>query len=690
MRLFTTDDGQVGFALKGDDIISVFKHPDSNAKNIVASILPLAVQEGGRRLDCFDTVLPELYSLNGFRAVSRTPFDENYQPEGWDKELFKAYNGGKPDVVFMVYDENAKPYAAGDGKTFASYDDATVAQKAAAKTDKSGRAFAPVAEYVRSLFRYNENHDPDNGQFTSDGGGGSGSSSPSSSSSSSTGSSSKSTKSSAGSKTSASSKSSSTTAKPATTGASDKGSSTGAKVKAKIADFTKDKVNLGRFASDKAKADRFVDTWDEKVGMTPAEFKDHFLGGINANMSIDIENDGRWNISGEVLNAAGRRIGTYTRYIDIRNKTAESSYFALDRGNTRGDLGKKMLAGNIELYQKLGVERVKVHANIDVGGYAWAKYGYVPDRSSWSSLSSDILDKLGGGSGSSSGGSGYQPESWDEIGDHDQNEIKDAWMRSTRDEFIQSEIDSWRDSGNAIDDAKSQVATDYDGSQDWALDAIQEWIDDRDPEDKQVPYTASQIAEAISLDYASGNEGQGDLGVEFDDDKLKEPSNAPAKEQGNLPGIDPEDLSQRLTETMRDELTAIIEKQFDKHADSVADNLDPPEYIYDSVDDYQSEYWESMDDTSRFRWARDNGSLPEYDDPDEEQSSFDMDSVDPDAADGLEKLARSSDPKALWAIADSEQGKELLLGSDWYGTLNLKDPQTMERFNAYVGKKKAA
>ena len=54
--------------------------------------------------------------------------------------------------------------------------------------------------------------------------------------------------------------------------------------------------------------------------------------------------------------------------------------------------------------------------------------------------------------------------------------------------------------------------------------------------------------------------------------------------------------------------------------------------------------------------------------------------------DGLMKLARSSDPKALWAIADSEKGKELLLGTSWSGVLNLKDKQTMDRFNAYVGK----
>ena len=50
------------------------------------------------------------------------------------------------------------------------------------------------------------------------------------------------------------------------------------------------------------------------------------------------------------------------------------------------------------------------------------------------------------------------------------------------------------------------------------------------------------------------------------------------------------------------------------------------------------------------------------------------------------KLARSSDPKALWAIADSEKGKDLLLGTSWSGVLDLKDKQTMARFHAYVGK----
>jgi hypothetical protein len=52
------------------------------------------------------------------------------------------------------------------------------------------------------------------------------------------------------------------------------------------------------------------------------------------------------------------------------------------------------------------------------------------------------------------------------------------------------------------------------------------------------------------------------------------------------------------------------------------------------------------------------------------------------------KLARSSNPKALWAIADSSQGRNLLLNTKWSGVIDFKDKQTMDRFHAYVGKAK--
>jgi hypothetical protein len=554
--------------------------------------------------------------------------------------------------------------------------------RAAVFVSGRARAFDPVIAYTRSLFeRYNENHDPDNGQFTSgSGGGGSGSTSSSSS-----GSSAKPASSSSSSKGKTST---GTTAKPASAAvtSTESKSESSEKKKASVSDFVKDKVQLGRFTADKAKIDKFIDDWDSKVGGTPADFKANFLGGVDASMTIDVESDGTWAIQGSIIEN-GREVGTYTRRIDWRTKTAASDYFALNRSATGHDVGKRVLAGNVEMYQKMGLEKVKVHANIDVGGYAWAKYGYVPDRSSWQSLQGDILERLGDGGSSHGSGSGYTPESWEEISDSDQSDIEDAWKRSTRDEFIESEITNWRDSGSALDDAKTQVSSEFNdrGTVGWAHDAINDWLEDRENDGKPVPYNAAQLVDAMTLDYANGYEGRGDLDISFDDDNLKNPSNAPSPDQGTLPGIEEEDLSQRLTEEMRDELTKVISDAFDSHSQTVSENLDPPEYIYDSIDDYQSDYWESMDDRSRFAWARDNGSLPSYDDPDaEEQTEMD---IDDDASAGLEKLARSSDPKALWAIADSPQGKDLLLGSDWYGTLNLKDADTMERFNAYVGKK---
>jgi hypothetical protein len=63
MRTFLTKDGKAGFALNGDDSVSVFStEPHVGGVN---GIMQLAVQEGGRRLDAFDTVLPDLYYNNG-------------------------------------------------------------------------------------------------------------------------------------------------------------------------------------------------------------------------------------------------------------------------------------------------------------------------------------------------------------------------------------------------------------------------------------------------------------------------------------------------------------------------------------------------------------------------------------------------------------------------------------------------
>jgi hypothetical protein len=117
MRMFLTPDSKAGFALKGNDIVSVFRHPDEPIRNAAASMIEMAIQQGGRRLDAFDTILPSIYSRHGFKATSRSPFVDEFAPPGWDHARFAKFNEGRPDVVYMTLDpSHGRVYSRRDGK----------------------------------------------------------------------------------------------------------------------------------------------------------------------------------------------------------------------------------------------------------------------------------------------------------------------------------------------------------------------------------------------------------------------------------------------------------------------------------------------------------------------------------------------------------------------------------------------
>jgi hypothetical protein len=119
IRKFLSPDGRVGFGLDGDNIVAMFALPESGHRAIV-SALQLAVDEGGRRIDVFDTYEPHAIGDSGFKAVSRTPFDESkLGGVAWDYEAMKLWNDGRPDVVAMVFNPaHNKAYSPGDGKLF--------------------------------------------------------------------------------------------------------------------------------------------------------------------------------------------------------------------------------------------------------------------------------------------------------------------------------------------------------------------------------------------------------------------------------------------------------------------------------------------------------------------------------------------------------------------------------------------
>ncbi|MGA6207345.1 hypothetical protein [Nocardia testacea] len=133
MRLFVTDDGKAGGALRDDELLSLWAHKDGAYPHVSSALLGLRVSLGGRILNCFDTVLPDLYSFCGFKPVARLPWDDRYAPPGWDHDTYSRYNGGRPDVVFMTYDPDrlGSRYEPGSGSIVESYDDGVAAARRA-------------------------------------------------------------------------------------------------------------------------------------------------------------------------------------------------------------------------------------------------------------------------------------------------------------------------------------------------------------------------------------------------------------------------------------------------------------------------------------------------------------------------------------------------------------------------------
>lgn len=112
MKMFLSRDGLSGIAVKPDgDIVSVFVNPKAKLADLVGGrshgMLELAKQNGGTKLDAFDTFLPKLYAKHGFKVVGRDKWNEMYKPDKWNKEFFKNWNNGEPDVVYMQYEAPA-------------------------------------------------------------------------------------------------------------------------------------------------------------------------------------------------------------------------------------------------------------------------------------------------------------------------------------------------------------------------------------------------------------------------------------------------------------------------------------------------------------------------------------------------------------------------------------------------------
>lgn len=97
-------DGGEAIVDKNGEIRGLYKYVGTKEMNVGDKLVQKAIKSGGIKLDNFALDrLMKIYQRNGFKVVSRLPFNEEYAPEGWNKAKH-----GTPDVVAMIYDPENK------------------------------------------------------------------------------------------------------------------------------------------------------------------------------------------------------------------------------------------------------------------------------------------------------------------------------------------------------------------------------------------------------------------------------------------------------------------------------------------------------------------------------------------------------------------------------------------------------
>lgn len=106
VRTFMNDNGTVGVGIAPDgDIVAVFKNKNGGPPKALDTMMPIAIEQGGDRLDCYGEGLAKLYAKYGFEPVARVEFNKTYANEGWTPDKGEPYiyvmkhNGDSADIV---------------------------------------------------------------------------------------------------------------------------------------------------------------------------------------------------------------------------------------------------------------------------------------------------------------------------------------------------------------------------------------------------------------------------------------------------------------------------------------------------------------------------------------------------------------------------------------------------------------
>lgn len=103
------------------------------------------------------------------------------------------------------------------------------------------------------------------------------------------------------------------------------------------------------------------------------------FGGLTTHIiDVDVE-EGVASVVGRITAPDGTRVGKFIRQFsrdDDGKLVAKHDYLTLDEQVQGQNMSQEFNRRLIDWYRQSGVDRIELTANIDVGGYSWARSGY--------------------------------------------------------------------------------------------------------------------------------------------------------------------------------------------------------------------------------------------------------------------------------------------------------------------------
>jgi len=208
---------------------------------------------------------------------------------------------------------------------------------------------------------------------------------------------------------------------------------------------------------------------------------------------------------------------------------------------------------------------------------------------------------------------------WDSLPGDWQDKTYEKWAEDTQHEFLENEIESWRDEESNFEHIPGEVATD----DSWLKEELNTLHNDKDSflypgeeaaNDEEAQRRTDEWRGSFDLDKSVDNgafEIDEDGKLSVDTDKLEFRDNPYEDEsQRMLPGISREDMSAAFKkarwESIEDQYTDQVKEDFKKEVEQRTDDAkeNPPDYLSDNIKEYQQEAWDNMSDKQKYKFAK--------------------------------------------------------------------------------------